>query len=53
VTDRKDGTTCSLVTVDTDDLPGLPEYIQAHNAADGDGEFKVDLGYIWSRRRRR
>jgi hypothetical protein len=53
VTGRKDGTTCSLVTVDTDDLPGLHEYIQAHNAGDGDGEFKVDLGYIWSRRRRR
>jgi hypothetical protein len=53
VTDRKDGTTCSQFTIYTDDLAGLPEYIQAHNAADGDGEFKVDLGYIWSRRRRR
>jgi hypothetical protein len=42
VTDRKDGTTCSRFTVYTDDLPGLHEYIQSHNA--GDGEFTVDLG---------
>jgi hypothetical protein len=41
VTDRKDGTTCSQFTVYTDDLPGLQEYVQAHNA--GDGEFKVDF----------
>jgi hypothetical protein len=53
VTDCKDGTTYSQVTVYTDDLPGLREYVQAHNAGDGDREFKVDLGYIWSRRRRR
>src|SRR5882762_10417687 len=39
--DRKDGTTCSQFPVYTDDLPGLQEYVQAHNA--GDGEFKVDL----------
>jgi len=42
VTDRRDGKTCSQFTVYADDLPGLHEYIQAHNA--GDGEFKVDLG---------
>jgi hypothetical protein len=42
VTDRKNGTTCSQFTVYTDDLPDLHEYIQSHNA--GDGEFKVDIG---------
>jgi hypothetical protein len=40
VIDRKDGT-CSEFTIYTDDLPAFQEYVQAHNAQEG--EFTVDL----------
>jgi hypothetical protein len=40
VIDRKDGT-CSEFTIYTDDLPAFQEYVQAHNAQEGD--FTVDL----------
>jgi hypothetical protein len=38
--DRKDGT-CSEFTIYTDNLPAFQEYVQAHNAQEG--EFTVDL----------
>ena len=39
--DCRDSANCSGFTVYTDDLPGLQEYVEAHNARDG--EFKLDL----------
>lgn len=41
VRDCRDGTNCFRFTVYTDDLRGLQEYVEAHNA--GNGEFKLDL----------
>jgi hypothetical protein len=38
--DLKDGT-CSEFMIFTDDLPAFQEYVQAHNAQEG--EFTVDL----------
>lgn len=40
VIDRKDGT-CSEFTIYTDDPPAFREYMQAHNAREG--EFTVDV----------
>src|SRR5882757_25666 len=41
---------CVRFTVYTDDLPGLREYVEAHNA--GNGEFKLDLSRVGAGRAR-
>jgi len=44
VRDCRDNANCFGFTVYTDDLPGLLEYLDAHNARDG--EFKLDLSGV-------
>ena len=44
VRDCRDSANCFRFTVYTDDLPALQEYVEAHNA--GNGEFKLDLSGV-------
>jgi hypothetical protein len=50
VRDGRDSANCFRFTAYTDDLPGLQEYVEAHNARDG--ESKVDLIRVGARRAR-
>jgi hypothetical protein len=45
--DCRNSANCFGLTVYTDDLPGLQEYVEAHNARDG--EFRVDLSDVRAR----